>query len=72
MARTHQKPLPKCQAEKKAITSKQITLDKGGKKKYKRGNLTVTKNNDAYSVHIRKEMGYLCDIFSSTKKIKQI
>lgn len=32
MARTHQKPSPKCQAEKEAITSKQITLDKGEKK----------------------------------------
>lgn len=31
MARTYQKPLSKCQAEKNAITSKQITSDKGEK-----------------------------------------
>lgn len=35
MARTHQKPLSKCQAEKNAITSKQVTPDKGGKENTK-------------------------------------
>lgn len=42
MARTYQKPLSKCQAEKNATTSKQIHQTKE-KNKYKRENLIVTK-----------------------------
>lgn len=44
MARTHQKPLSKCQAEKNAITSKQIHQT-NKKNKQKRENVTVTKTS---------------------------
>lgn len=64
MARTHQKPLSKCQAEKNAITSKQITSDKG-EKKIQKGKLKLqkpttlkvfiaAKNQATYAIHFHQ------------------
>lgn len=51
MARTHQKPLSKCQAEKNAITSKQITSDKG-EKQIENGKFNSYKNPTTLQVFI--------------------
>lgn len=51
MAKTYQKPLSKCQAEKNAITSKQITSDKG-EKQIERGKFNSHKNPTMLQVFI--------------------